>query len=401
MIVIGAGASGMMAAINAKEAGHDVRILERMNKIGKKILATGNGKCNLTNTKIDETSFRSTNKAFPYTSLKKFGVDMTMKFFDDLGMPLRDKNGYIYPHSEQAVTVVDILQSKLHHLSIPIDVDTEVTKLQKSKHGFSIQTSNGEYKADICVLATGGKAHMELGSNGSGYKLAKQLGHSIIPTVPALTALIASKGIFKEWAGIRVQGEVTIFTDGKQLAKAAGEVQLTNYGISGIPTFEVSRFAARALLEGKQVTANLNFMPDHTREEMLSHLTSIIHRCSYKNIQGVLQGMFHKKLVGGLIERMNFNPYMPASSMDRQDIEKAVDIIQNYQIKIDGTNPFEQAQVTCGGVSTKEVNPETMESKIVSGLYLTGELLDVDGTCGGYNLQWAWTTGRLAGVNIQ
>lgn len=401
VIVIGAGASGLIAAITARENGMDVLIVERMPKPGKKILATGNGKCNISNEYMNQQCFRTSNEEFLSKVLPSFTVEDTKVFFNRLGLLLKDKDGYLYPVSEQATAVLQALLYKIRSLNISIDMDTEVISIKKKGQTFLLQTKGKTYEADHVILSTGGKAYDKLGSNGSGYELAKSFGHSIIPVVPALTGLKTSLRCFKEWAGVRAKGKLSVFINGKFLVEEQGEIQFANYGISGVPTFQVSRFVTNALYTGKKVDIKLDLMPEFTIEELKSKLTSTIVMCSYKNVGELLEGFLPSKLIPYLIKTAGLSEENKVNQLKDQHITKLTDTIKGFMIPINGCNDFDQAQVCSGGVDTREINPETMESLKVKGLYLTGELLDVDGTCGGYNLQWAWTTGFIAGNSIR
>lgn len=400
MIVVGAGASGLVAAIKAAQQGHDVRILEGMNKPGKKILATGNGKCNVTNLYLDETCYRSNDNTAIDTVGNIITPTQVMRFFRELGVYLKDRDGYIYPYSEQSSTILNSLLYQLEALNVPIVLETKVLAIQKKKDTFYIKTSGKNFEADAVIVATGGKAYEKLGSDGSGFLLLKELGHSIIEPVPALTALVTDDKYCKTWAGVRVQGRIDLMIDGTIRHRQAGELQLTNYGISGVPTFQVSRYAARALQEGKKVVAILDLMPEVETEELAELLFETFQRCAYKSFDQVMEGFLNWKLCQALFLTIHQGKQVKAKDISKKNISKIVDTIKHYPLNITGTNGFDQAQVTCGGVSTKEINAQTMESKLVKGLYLTGEVLDVDGTCGGYNLQWAFATGMIAGTCI-
>lgn len=400
VIVVGAGASGLVAAIKAAARGHQVCILEKMNKPGKKILATGNGKCNLTNLFLDETCYRSDNKTLINTVKKRITPLDVMAFFQTLGVYLKDKEGYIYPYSEQASTILNSLLYRLQALNVPIFLETKVLSIKNNNGSFCIKTSGQNYEADAVILAAGGQAYEKLGSDGSGFLMSAELGHTVVPPVPALTALRSDNKSCKLWSGVRVRGSIELRIDGIMKDRQVGELQLTDYGISGVPTFQVSRYAGRALHEGKKVTAVLDFMPELEAAELAELLTETFKSCSYKNFDQVMEGLFNWKLCQALFLTIHPGKNRQGNELSVKQISKIVNLIKHYELKITKTNGFDQAQVTSGGVSTKEVHPQTMESKLVKGLYLTGEVLDVDGTCGGYNLQWAFATGMIAGESL-
>lgn len=404
--IIGGGASGLAAGIAARREGASVLILERMDKAGRKILATGNGKCNLTNTviikkHIPSDAYRCTQKQFPAKVLSAFDAEDTLAFFESIALYTKDKNGYVYPASEQASAVCDALKWALaeQKASMITDADVLHIRYQPTKHCFIIETHKQTYTGRKLILATGGQSTKSLGSNGSGYTLSRQLGHRILPVVPALCALRCSEKFFKDLAGIRIQGKVHLFADGCPMAEDRGEIQLTNYGISGIPVFQVSRYAAYGLEKGQEVTAILDFMPDMVPEELLNRLLKQSKNHPDWTMGMILSGMLNKKLSSCLLKLCHCTADRPGKDTNRSLWQKIVSQIKRTKVHITGTNGFEQSQVSAGGVDTREVNAWNLSSKKIPGLYIVGELLDVDGICGGYNLQWAWSTGILAGTD--
>lgn len=409
--VIGGGASGLAAAIAAARKGASVLILERMDKTGKKILATGNGKCNLTNTgiirrHIAKDAYRSSQKQFPARVLAGFDVNDTLAFFESLALYTKNKDGYIYPLSEQASAVGDSLRWELAELKADIVTGEEVVQIQKTKNGsergrFLVKTNKNHYKSLQLILAAGGRSNSALGSNGSGYELCRQLGHHILPVVPALCALRCKEKFFRELAGIRVQGKVQIMIDGRLAAYDQGEVQLTAYGISGIPVFQVSRYAAYGLYEHREVTAVLDLMPEVSDDKLLQLLDNQIKMHPCRTMGMILSGLLNKKLAACLTKICHMDGDKPCRQINQHRLMSLVTLIKKMEVNITDTNGFEQSQVTAGGVDTREINADNLSSKIVPGLFIVGELLDVDGICGGYNLQWAWATGILAGGAIK
>ena len=258
-------------------------------------------------------------------------------------------------------------------------------------------TNQGKIRAKRVILATGSKAAPVTGSDGSGYTLAKKLGHQILPVLPALVQLRCKENFYKGIAGVRIQGEVSLLVDGVCVAKDKGEIQLTGYGISGIPVFQVSRFAAIGLWKKKEVTAVLNFMPDFTKSQFLAFLKNRVSMRPEKTMEDFLTGIFHKKLSTLRLKMCRIQKEQVVSTLSEIQLEALAHLIQNFSVCVESTNSYEQAQLCCAGVSTREVNPKTLESLYVSGLYFAGEILDVDGMCGGYNLQWAWSSGYVAG----
>ena len=395
--VIGGGAAGMMAAITSAREGARVTILEHKERIGKKILSTGNGRCNFTNTYQTPACYRSDNRDFAWNIIQKFNVEKTISFFKELGIYPKDRNGYLYPYSDQAAAILEVLQIEVAKLDICVMTEINVLDIQSVKRGIRITTDKKIITADSVILACGSKAAPVTGSDGSGYQLAKLFGHRIVPVLPALVQLRCAEKFYKSISGVRVQGSVEIYADDIFLASDTGEIQLTNYGISGIPVFQVSRYAAKALYKKQSVTAVLNFMPDMNKDEFLLFLQERITLCPYKTLDEFFTGVFPKKLCELWIRLSRLPKEMRVSDLSGEQLEKLVLLIQHLRTHITETNSFEQAQICCGGVDTTEINPDTLESNYVPGIYFAGELLDVDGICGGYNLQWAWSSGFVAG----
>lgn len=395
--VIGGGAAGMMAAITAAREGVKVTILEHKDRIGKKILSTGNGRCNFTNTYQTPACYRSDNRDFAWNIIQKFNVEKTISFFKELGIYPKDRNGYLYPYSDQAAAILEVLQIEIAKLNICVMTEINVLDIQPVKRGIRVTTDKKTITVDSVILACGSKAAPVTGSDGSGYQLAKLFGHRIVPVLPALVQLRCAEKFYKSISGVRVQGTVEIYADDISLASDTGEIQLTNYGISGIPVFQVSRYAAKAIYQKQSVTAVLNFMPDMNKDEFLSFLQERITLCPHKTLDEFFTGIFPKKLCELWIRLSRLPKEMRVSDLSVEQLEKLVLLIQHLRTHITETNAFEQAQICCGGVDTTEINPDTLESNYVPGIYFAGELLDVDGICGGYNLQWAWSSGFVAG----
>lgn len=395
--IIGGGAAGMMAAITAAREGVKVTILEHKDRIGKKILSTGNGRCNFTNTYQTPACYRSDNRDFAWNIIQKFNVEKTISFFKELGIYPKDRNGYLYPYSDQAAAILEVLQIEIAKLDICVMTEINVLDIQPVKRGIRVTTDKKTITVDSVILACGSKSAPVTGSDGSGYQLAKLLGHRIVPVLPALVQLRCAEKFYKSISGVRVQGTVEIYADDISLASDTGEIQLTNYGISGIPVFQVSRYAAKAIYQKQSVTAVLNFMPDMNKDEFLSFLQERITLCPHKTLDEFFTGIFPKKLCELWIRLSRLPKEMRVSDLSGEQLEKLVLLIQHLRTHITETNAFEQAQICCGGVDTTEINPDTLESNYVPGIYFAGELLDVDGICGGYNLQWAWSSGFVAG----
>lgn len=402
VIVIGGGASGMTAAIFAARQGAEVRLLEHTDRVGKKILSTGNGKCNLSNRRMEESCYRSGDPDFPMRVLSQFGLFQTMEFFEDLGIVMKERDGHLYPYSGQAASVLDVLRLELARRGVTVVTSCETERIEDHDgpyREFVIHTSCGRFDADAVILATGSKAAPSTGSDGSGYKLAKKLGFQVIKPLPALVQLKCREKFYKQISGVRADVRLSLFADGQKLAYDEGELQLTDYGISGIPVFQVSRFASRALDQGQQVSAVIDFYPLKSHRETEQMLKERRLVCGEKCMEDFFTGWLNKKLALLFLKLAGIDGKQKAEKLSPQDLHTLLKLIKEFRTEITATNPFENAQICCGGVDVNEIDPESMEAKKKKGLYLIGELLDVDGICGGYNLQWAWSTGAIAGTH--
>jgi len=400
VIIVGGGASGLTAGIFAARRGHKVTILEHKDKTGKKILATGNGKCNYTNLVQLPECYRSNDSTFPMKVLSVFGVHETIDFFRQLGIYPKEREGYVYPNSEQAASVVQVLEMELRQLKVNICLEVHVEHIYKNKNIFTLTTNKGDFTADKVILAAGGCASPNHGSDGSGYLLAKELGHKIIKPLPALVQLKSKEKYFKTLAGVRTEAYIKLFVNDRFTAEEKGELLIANYGVSGIPIFQLSRFAAKAISENKRVDLKVDFLPSLNWKDTFKLITERIKSNPKKTAEESMVGLFNNKLTFVMLKEVGIEPSLSWEKVNRKNITDLVNQIKEWKIPISETNPFEQAQVSAGGVDTAEISPISMESKLVKGLYLTGEPVDVDGTCGGYNLQWAWSTGAIAGMNL-
>ena len=409
VLIIGGGASGLAAAVLAARQGARVTVVEHMDRVGKKILSTGNGRCNMTNLYMGPECYRSGDSSFPMRVIEGFSVEDTLRFFGGLGIEIRDRNGYIYPNSDQASAVLDVLRQEVEHLGVRVLLSCQVSKIEPSCGMYRVSSSQGILEADALILATGSKAAPSTGSDGSGYELAKSLGHRVIKPLPALVQLRCQGSMYKQMAGIRTEAKVSLYAESPRLNKSGkgaerillaedrGELQLTDYGLSGIPVFQVSRFGARALDEGSKVVARVDFMPSWKEEEAFGLLRKRASHMDYKTVEEMFVGLLNKKLALVLIRLAGVDPSMKSGGLSPRQLGRLLEQIKSYEAIVMSVNPFANAQVCCGGVDVHEVDANTMESKVRKGLYLAGELLDVDGICGGYNLQFAWSSGAIAG----
>ena len=396
--VIGGGASGLTAAIAAARNGAEVTICEKLNRVGKKILATGNGRCNYTNMNLSKECYHSNNLNFVDEVMKFFNLDKTLVFFEDLGiLPYVDESGKVYPNSLQASSVLDVLRYELKRLNVKEVTDFNVTALRKSKDKFSI-IGNDTITADRVILATGGKASPQLGSDGKGYELAKSLGHEIIEPFPALVQLKLSGKYFKRIAGIKFDGIVKAYAGDRLIREEEGEILFTDYGISGPPILQVSRKVIEELNKKNKPFLNIDMFPGYSKLKLYDILQDRFRRISYKTIEESMIGFINKKLIPVVFYEAGFEDLNKiCGKLNKKEIYKIIEILKEWKFEVIGHNSWQQAQSTAGGIKLSEVNPKTLESLKVKGLYFAGEILDVDGDCGGFNLQWAWSSGYTAG----
>lgn len=399
LIVIGGGASGMTAAIAAARAGAEVTILEHNDILGKKILSTGNGRCNLTNLDLKDDYYRGESSQLVNQVLSDFTVTDAFDFFTSIGIYTKSRGTYIYPLCDQASSVREAFVTELRRLGIQLVTGCHVNAVRPLKKGFLIECEEGQpnWKASRVILATGSRASRISGSDGSGYRLAKELGHTISPVVPALVSLCVKEKFFKKLAGIRVWAQVSVYMDDGQSYQNTGELQLTEYGISGIPVFQISRYASKALLDSKTVRTAIDFIPQLTAADFFEELLNRRSRLKQADARELLCTIFPSKLIPVLLAEAGIQSTCPAKKLTENSIKAFVAMCKAFPVTITGTQSFDKAQICAGGVRTGEICPETMESRRTRGLYITGELLDVDGICGGYNLHFAWATGILAG----
>ena len=396
--VIGAGASGMMAAIQAARMGAQVSIYEKNDRVGRKILSTGNGKCNFTNEKMGAEFYSGSGVMLVDSIFQTFGVRETKAFFSELGMRVKERNGYLYPASGQASTVLDVLRYELERLSVNIHTDRQAADLNAGLGGITIETKNGmKEKYDAVVLACGGKAAPKTGSDGQGFTLAKKLGHHIVPVVPALMALRCSEDFYKRVAGVRCDANLTLYIDGKSVRSEMGELQWTDYGISGIPVFQISRDAAYGLSERRTVSVKVDLLPDFTEDNSYSLFwKQRWERQGGQAMEQFVTGLVNKKIGLLLLKLAGIKENERAAEVPHICREKLEKLFRSFTVSVCGTNSFDQAQVCAGGVDCHEVT-DILESRIAPGVFFAGEILDIDGICGGYNLQWAWSSGSVAG----
>ncbi|MCK9313155.1 MAG: NAD(P)/FAD-dependent oxidoreductase, partial [Methanocorpusculum sp.] len=399
VIVVGGGAAGMITAISACRLGADVTILERNPRVGKKILATGNGRCNFTNINADVGYYHGNNPKFTYSALSNFTVDDTIRFFEKLGIAHKVEDfGKVFPMSDQASSILDVFLYELNQLGVNIVCDADVKDIRKNGK-FLIGLEDGKvYKGDRVIITTGGKAMPSSGSDGSGYDLAAKLGHTIIDIFPALVQLKLEGPFFKRLDGVKFVGTAEIIHNNKSVAKDRGDILFTNYGVSGPPILQISRKAGELLKSGQEAHLKITIIDTMPKEELRTFLQKRWQISPPKSLDFSLVGLINKRLIPVVLMEAGINDAgRPVAGLSAREQERIVDILTDWRFKIRGTRSWPSAQVTAGGVDTREINQDTMESKLVEGLFFAGEIIDIDGQCGGFNLQWAWSSGYIAG----
>jgi predicted Rossmann fold flavoprotein len=402
VIVVGGGAAGMMAALVAAGCGAQVTVLERMDKPGKKILLSGNGRCNMTNTRQEISRYHGASPSFVEAVLHAFPVSQTMDFFKSLGLAcVEEEEGRVYPSCGQASAVLSVLRFELDRRNIVVHCGADVQRLSSAGPSFKVETKDGKvFKADRVILAAGGMASPQAGSNGSGFDLLKALGHRVLAPFPVLVQLNLQSPSLKEMDGVRFQGAAAVVSNGNVVREEYGEIQLTDYGVSGIPILDLSRTAGECLRDKRSASLALRLLPHRTPEDLLLDVQDRLSSRPDETLERALMGLVHSKIIPVLIQAAGYkNKHVPCRQAPVQNTQKLADLLHRWTFPITGTQPWSRAHVTAGGVDAAEIDPTSMESKKVPGLYLAGEVVDVDGDCGGYNLQWAWSSGYVAGVH--
>lgn len=395
--IIGGGASGLICAIKASK-NHDVTIYEKNSKCGKKILITGNGKCNYFNDDFTINHYNSNNIDILSTIITEDNKNKILEFFNSIGIVPKVVNGYYYPVSGQATTILGALITEAKLCGVKFVYDVEVLDIEYNNE-YIIKTNNGEYKADKLVLATGSKSAPKTGSDGLGYSLAKKFNHSIIDTVPALVQLIGSDNFYKEWAGIRSDVVISLYENNKLIKQEVGEIQLTDYGVSGICIFQLSGRVLKGISNNNKEVIEINFLPwlDINCIDYLNNRNNILHG---RTITELLDGLLNYKLVNLILKKNKINSDKLYTELSNDEKNSIAEDLVHFKVNIIDSKGYESSQVTSGGIPLTEIDINSFKSLKQDNLYIIGELLDVDGNCGGYNLGFAWLSGMLAGENI-
>ena len=395
-IIVGAGAAGLMAAITAaKDPGNTVTLLERQARVGKKLLATGNGRCNLTNREFSHAHYHGQEAGFSSAVFARFGVEDTLAFFASLGLlTVTEPSGRIYPRSDQANSVLDVLRFQLERAGVQVICGADVTGVKKKARGYSALCADGSfYFGDKLIVTCGGCAGKKLGGTDSGYTLLSMLGHSRTALHPSLCPIRTEDAMVKGLKGIRADCALTLKKGSKALAVSSGEVQFTELGISGPASFELSRAVSTS---GGELSVLVDVFRDYEEDDLLVLLQNRVQSFPLLPASELFAGMLHPRL-GKVLSQACIPPSTPLSQVTEDDLRRVIRFCKYWPLPVLGVMGFEQAQVTAGGVLTREFRPDTLESRLAPGVFAAGEVLDVDGDCGGYNLQWAWSSGYVAG----
>ena len=401
--VIGGGASGLAAAIEAariskaEKKNIKITVYERLPKVGKKILATGNGRCNIMNTSVSKNNYHGDPKLLK-SIFEQFTVEDNMEFFRSMGIYLAEEaDGRLYPLSFQASSVLDALRFEAENLGIEIKCDTKIEKIKRNNDGFIL---NENLYSDAVIIAGGGKSAAVQGSDGSCFDLLSSLGIKIRPTFPSLTGIVL-KNKNKALKGVRAAGEIYIVENGTVVASSEGELQYTDYGISGIPAMEVSRAVSEhfALHRKGKIIMAVNSLPDFSPEEIFDYIITRKKQNPNLLCEDLLSGVMPKKLGMAKLSSASVSCTARLSTLTKNNIAYLTEIINSEIFEISGVLGFDNSQVTAGGADTKLFNQTTLEAKNINGLFACGEVLDIDAVCGGFNLSWAWSSGRCAGTN--
>ncbi len=396
VVIVGGGASGMVAALAAARHGAQVTVFENYERVGRKLLATGNGRCNLTNMHVSYEHYTGGPREFVAPLLAEFTPDTVRAFFAERGVLSRvEEDGRVYPVTGQAATVLDALRAAMEQTGVDIVCGSPVAAVSSDRHTFVLAVQGGTRAADRVVVAAGGSAAPHLGGSDRGVQLLAALGHGTVPTAPALVPLRTNPAFGPRVKGVKVRCAARLDIDGRTAAEQRGETQFAEYGLSGIPLFQFSLRAAEAIRTGTPVAVVLDLVPELDERELTAHLRGRMARCGEGTAEAICAGTVHKRLLPLILQTCDI---APRASLREQDLPTVASALKQWRFAVSGTLGWREAQVMAGGVSAAQFSPLTLESKLVPGLYACGEVLDVTGECGGYNLHWAWISGLAAGA---
>ena len=399
IIIVGGGASGVVAAIKAKNNNNEVIIIENNDQLLKKLQLTGNGRCNYLNEDYSLSNYTSSDSSRIEQIITEKNIWSVKQFFDNIGLIYKIKNGYYYPFTNQASTVKELLINEVKEKDIKVFYNNHVEKIERKNNKFFITTNEREFYSDIVVLATGSFAYPKTGCDGSGYGILRKFGHTIVEPLPALVQLESDFPKSKKWAGVRCDVKLALIENDEVIAEEEGELQLTDYGLSGICIFNLSNYITRGLHEKKKEIISINFVP-FVETLIIPWLERYNKKNEYRSLKELLEGFLNKKIVEVIIETSELNGNMNYGELSVSEKLKLSKYLTAFPIRITGTKGFDNCQICSGGVKLSEIDLDTMESNIVNNLYITGELLDLNGKCGGYNLTTCWISAIIAGETI-
>ena len=388
--IIGGGASGLFSAILCAKGGCEVHLFEQNNRCAKKILVSGNGRCNISNKNLSQNDFFGENPAFVAFGLQEFGFEAFEKFVNSLGLMLETKeDGRAYPLSNEAKSVAKIFEEVAKILGVHFHLESKITDIKKLLHVY-----------DSVVVATGSEAASHLGANADGYNFAKEFGHTLIPTYPSLVQLHINSSLPNKMSGAKLNAEVTLLLNHKKVATVFGDVLFTNYGVSGFAILDISQMASVALMNYEAVDISINLLPSFNMQLLAAHIAKVAATIPELTVLEILSGLIPLKIAQVLLESLEINPTTKAAQIHTKIAKKIANAMVNWRFEVSDTHGFRHAEVSGGGVNTLEINPKTMESLKQKNLYFCGEVLDVVGRRGGYNFAWAWASAYLAAKDI-
>ncbi len=395
--IIGGGAAGLVSAITAARVGHSVTLFEKSDKVGKKILASGNGRCNISNTSLHVSNYFGENSSFVDNALKQFSFQDFERFCTSIGLFLDIKDdGRVYPLSNEAKSVQILLQDQALSLHVKILYHQHIQKIDSENKKFIIEKK----QFDAVILTTGSEAALQLGGSDEGYQLAQSFGHEIIPTYPSLVQLHLNSPIVSKMAGVKLSGSVTLFIDRKKHKSIHGDLLFTKYGISGFAILDISQEASLALINNQKVSITLNLLPRFSLSELQTKLLQLTKELSNRTISQLLLGLISSKIVPQLLLTCKINPQILCQDITTKELKKILFSMTQWHFEVSNTHGFKHAEVSGGGISTEKIDPKTMQSQLIKGLFFAGEVLDIVGERGGYNLHFAFSSGYLAAKSL-
>lgn len=398
--IIGAGASGVFAALILKQNYIDTTVIERNANALKKIYATGNGRCNFTNRNVSYKNYHGENPKFTISAIKKFDNYDVIEFFNDMGIPeVELENGKIFPKSLQASSIVKQMMCLANHLEVEFIYDSFVDDVRKDGDVFEVKSNDSIYRFDYLVVACGSKAYKKSGSDGNGYILMKKMGHNIVKTHPGIVQLRLNGDSFKKMSGTKFKANAKLVVDEKEVFEFYHDVLFTDYGISGPTILQLSGEAIRAKNKGLDVKIRIDTV-NLDENKLYEHLIYIISLNYYKKINELLVGLINDNLIEEVLNQAGISYDINVCELSKEEIYKLAHTLKNLEFSVSGYKDEDSGQITCGGVDTDEINPSSLESKKIKNLYIIGEIMDVDGDCGGYNLQWAFSSAYSCAMSI-